>query len=50
MRDGVLVDVFLIDRRNPTKGVIYFTASRSYSDRNGDGHDLIWLTAWAQAA
>ena len=45
--DGVLRDVFLSDRRDPTEGVIY-TAAEAYLVRNGDGTTLIMVDGLAQ--
>ncbi|MGC1504990.1 MAG: LPS export ABC transporter permease LptF [Sulfitobacter sp.] len=45
--DGVLRDVFLSDRRDPTEGVIY-TAAEAYLVKNGDGTTLIMVDGLAQ--
>ncbi|WP_375227912.1 LPS export ABC transporter permease LptF [Roseobacter sp. S98] len=45
--DGVLRDVFLSDRRDPTEGVIY-TATEAYLIRNGTGTTLIMVDGMAQ--
>lgn len=45
--DGVLRDVFLSDRRNPSEGVIY-TAAEAYLVRNGEGTTLIMVDGLAQ--
>lgn len=45
--DGVLRDVFLSDRRDPTEGVIY-TAAEAYLVRNGAGTNLIMVDGLAQ--
>lgn len=45
--DGVLRDVFLSDRRNTDKGVIY-TAAQAYLVRNGEGSTLIMVDGLAQ--
>lgn len=45
--DGVLLDVFLSDRRNPKEGVIY-TAAQAYLVRNGEGTTLIMVDGLAQ--
>jgi lipopolysaccharide export system permease protein len=46
-QDGVLRDVFLSDRRNPSEGVIY-TAAEAYLVRNGAGTTLIMVDGLAQ--
>ncbi|MGB7243365.1 MAG: LPS export ABC transporter permease LptF [Sulfitobacter sp.] len=45
--DGVLHDVFLSDRRDPSVGVIY-TAAQAYLVRNGPGTNLIMVDGLAQ--
>ncbi|MEQ6248188.1 LPS export ABC transporter permease LptF [Sulfitobacter sp. HNIBRBA3233] len=45
--DGVLRDVFLSDRRNATRGVIY-TAAEAYLVRNGEATTLIMVDGLAQ--
>jgi lipopolysaccharide export system permease protein len=45
--DGVLRDVFLSDRRNAEKSVIY-TAEEAYLVRNGEGTTLIMVDGTAQ--
>ncbi len=45
--DGVLRDVFLSDRRDPSEGVIY-TAAEAYLVRAGDGTTLIMVDGMAQ--
>lgn len=45
--DGILRDVFVSDRRNPDKGIIY-TAAEAYLLRNGDTTTLIMVDGLAQ--
>lgn len=45
--DGVLMDVFLADRRAPDERVIY-TAAEAYLVRNGEGTSLIMIDGLAQ--
>ncbi|UWR23840.1 LPS export ABC transporter permease LptF [Sulfitobacter sp. S190] len=45
--DGILRDVFVSDRRNPSEGVIY-TAAEAYLLRDGDSTTLIMVDGLAQ--